>query len=56
MYNNLKKINKDEKWLNKELKLKGKDISDIILATVDINDKVVFYERNKGVVSLDVLE
>ena len=48
MYNNLKKINKDEKWLNKELKLKGKDISDIILATVDINDKVVFYERNKG--------
>lgn len=56
MYNNLKKINKDEKWLNKELKLKGKDISDIILATVDINDKVVFYERNKGVVSLDVLK
>lgn len=56
MYNNLKKINKDEKWLNKELKLKDKDISDIILATVDINDKVVFYERNKGVVSLDVLE
>ena len=56
MYNNLKKINKDEKWLNKELKLKGKDISDIILATVDINDKVVFYERNKGVVSVDVLE
>lgn len=56
MYNNLKKINKDDKWLNKELKLKGKDISDIILATVDINDKVVFYERNKGVVSLDVLE
>lgn len=56
MYNNLKKINKDKKWLNKELKLKGKDISDIILATVDINDKVVFYERNKGVVSLDVLE
>lgn len=56
MYNNLKKIKKDEKWLNKELKLKGKDISDIVLATVDINDKVVFYERNKGVVSLDVLE
>lgn len=56
MYNNLKKINKDEKWLNKELKLKGKDISDIILATVDINDMVFFYERNKGVVSLDVLE
>lgn len=56
MYNNLNKINKDEKWLNKELKLKGKDISDIILATVDINDKVFFYERNKGVVSLDVLE
>lgn len=56
MYNNLNKINKDEKWLNKELRLKGKNISDIILATVDINDKVVFYERNKGVVSLDVLE
>ena len=47
MYHNLKVINKDVEWLNKELKIKGKKIDDIILSTVDINGKINFYERNK---------
>ena len=57
MYNNLKNINKDEKWLNKELKVRGyKDLSKILLATVDINEKLVVYEKNNDVPSLDILE
>lgn len=56
MYKNLEYINKNEKWLNKELKNNKKDISNIILATVDVNDKIVFYERNKGKKVLNVLE
>ena len=57
MHNNLKNINKDEKWLNKALKVKGyHDISKILLATVDINEKIVVYERNLNIDSKDVLE
>ena len=40
-------INKDEEWLNHELKIKGKNLKDVLLATVDVNEKVIFYERNK---------
>lgn len=57
MHNNLKNINKNEEWLNKELKVKGyRDISKILLATVDINEKIVIYERNYNLDSKDVLE
>ena len=57
MYNNLKNINKDEKWLEHELKINGyNDFSKILLATVDINEKMVIYEKNKEVESIDVLE
>ena len=57
MHNNLDNINKDEKWLNKGLKVKGySDISKILLATVDINEKIVIYERNNNIDSKDVLE
>lgn len=57
MHNNLKNINKDEKWLNKTLKVKGySDISKILLATVDVNEKIVIYERNYNIDSKDVLE
>lgn len=56
MKHNLKAINKDENWLLKELKIKGKAVDDIILATLDINDKLVFYERNKKGKILNVLE
>lgn len=56
MYKNLKNINKTEEWLLKEMKVRGKEIEDIILATVDINNKIVFYERNKGMKVSNVLE
>ena len=57
MINNLKKINKDEKWLYKQLKVKGySDFCNILLATVDINEKIVIYERNYNETSNNVLE
>ena len=56
MYNNLENIHKTEKWLLKELKIKGKELKDILLATVDVNEKLVLYERNTLDKSLDVLE
>ena len=57
MHNNLENINKDEKWLNKELKIRGyRDISKILLATVDNNKKITIYERNYNIGSKDVLE
>lgn len=57
MHNNLKNIKKDEKWLNKQLKVKGySDISKILLATIDVNEKLVIYERNYNIDSKDVLE
>lgn len=57
MKENINNIDKDIKWLKHELKMKGyKEIDDILLATVDVNDKLIVYERNKGVKSKDVLE
>lgn len=56
MYNNLSNINKTKKWLMKEIKKNNKDINNVILATVDINENIVFYERNKDKQVLNVLE
>ena len=56
MKKNLSIINKDEEWLNHELKIKGKNLKDVLLATVDVNEKVIFYERNKNIQDLTVLE
>ncbi len=56
MYKNLEEINKNTDWLNRKLKIMGKDISNILLATVDINDKLNVYEKNKTSKVLDVLE
>lgn len=57
MPKNLTNMHKDINWLNKELKIKGyKDYDDILLATLDVNDKVIVYERNYNVNILDVLE
>ena len=57
MHNNLDNIRKDEKWLNKQLKIKGyHDISKILLATVDDKHKITIYERNYNIDSKDVLE
>ena len=56
MDRNLKEINKDEKWLLKELKIKGYPLEDILLATVDVNEKLVIYERNRETNDINVLE
>ena len=57
MHNNLKNINKDEKWLKQELKVKGyADLDKILLATVDLNNKITIYERNLNIESKDILE
>ena len=57
MPNNLKNIKKDEDWLKKELKVKGyKELDNILLATLDINEKLVIYEKNHGLEPFDVLE
>ena len=45
MDDNLINIGKDTEWLLHELKCKGKKVHDILLATVDINDKLTLYER-----------
>ncbi len=46
MIKNLKDINKNEQWLKKELKVKGKQLNNIILATVDNNEKLVIFEKD----------
>ena len=57
MYNNLSGINKDESWLKKQLKISGyNNISDILLATINIDKKIVVYKKNKEIKTKDVLE
>lgn len=57
MHKNLENMNKDEKWLLKELKVKGyTDTTKILLATLDIDQKLTIYEKNNGVKSQDVFE
>ena len=57
MHNNLINIKKDSRWLKQQLKIKGyNDITKILLATVDINSKMIIYERNYEIESNNVLE
>ena len=57
MKNNLEHMNKNTKWLEKELKIKGyHDLSNILLATLDIDEKLTVYERNSREKVLNVLE
>lgn len=56
MNDNLINIGKTEKWLLHELDVKGKNVSDILLATVDINDKIVIFDRRKDIDSKKILE
>lgn len=56
MYNNLYILNKNEEWLIKQLKIKGFKINDILLATLDLDDKLTIYERNINEKALNVLE
>lgn len=57
MHKNLKSMNKTETWLKNQLKVKGyTDLSKILLATLDINEKIVIYEKNENKKSLNILE
>ena len=47
MQNNLKNMNKTEEWLTKQIKIQGyKNPSPILLATLDINDKLTIYKKS----------
>ena len=55
--NNLKYMNKSKNWLIHELKIRGyNDLSNVFLVTLDINEKVTIYEKNKDLDSFDILE
>ena len=57
MHNNLLLIGKDDKWLLRVLEVKGyKNIKNILLCTLDSNEKVTIYENNINEKSLDILE
>lgn len=57
MKNNLKNMHKTEEWLISNLKLKGcNDLSRVLLVTLDNNEKITIYEKNRDINSFDVLE
>lgn len=57
MENNLKNIGKEINWLEQQLKIKGyKNIEDILLATLDFNEKLTVYDKNKNKNIKNVLE
>jgi len=57
MKKNLNNVGKDEDWLDRSLRLKGyKNFSNILLATVDNNEKLIVYERNEDITEFNVLE
>lgn len=57
MSKNLVKINKDEKWLIKQLKIKGyKNYDKILLATVDVNEKLCVFDKKDNVTIKNLLE
>lgn len=56
MKGNLENMHRTEKWLEKQLKVKGKNLDDILLATLDMEDKLTLYERNNSIKVDDVLE
>lgn len=55
MLKNIENMNKTEEWLKHEIKIKGYDIEDILLCTLDNNGKINIYEKCK-VKPLNVLE
>ena len=56
MHGNLENMHKTEKWLLKQLSVKGKKLEEILLATLDMEDKLILYERNNEIKVDDVLE
>ena len=57
MKNALEYMHKDEQWLQKELKVKGyTSYENILLATLDVQEKLIVYEKNLQKEAIDVLE
>jgi uncharacterized membrane protein YcaP (DUF421 family) len=56
MYNNLYNMKKNKEWLYKELKVKGYQLKDVLLATLDNNEKLNIYEKNIEVDAINLLE
>ena len=56
MSKTLETIHKTSEWLEKEIHNKGKRLEDILLATLDVDDKLVIYEKHVKDEILDVLE
>lgn len=56
MDRNLNQIKKDKEWVLKELKIKGYKLDDVLLATIDVEGKLVIYERNLDLQDINVLE
>lgn len=57
MENNIMNMHKTIEWVEKELRVKGyKDLENILLVTLDIEDKLTIYEKNKNVKVYNVLE
>jgi uncharacterized membrane protein YcaP (DUF421 family) len=53
---NLANVKKTKEWVDRELKLKGYDsYENILLATLDKNDKFIIYEKNENKNTTDVL-
>lgn len=56
MKNNLKNMNKTESWLLQQLKEKGYKIENILLTTLDIDEKLTVYEKNEKEKPHNILE
>jgi len=56
MNDNLNNMGKNLKWLNHEIKIKGYKLEDVLLATLDFNEKLTIYERNLDKKIKNVLE
>lgn len=57
MHKNLKLMHKTEDWLISQLKQKGyNNIKEVLLCTLDTNEKVTIYEDNVSEEVLDILE
>lgn len=53
--NNLYNMKKDINWLEKELKIRGFKLNDVLLATLDNSEKLNFY-LDEDIVPLEILE
>ncbi|HPF83152.1 MAG TPA: DUF421 domain-containing protein [Bacilli bacterium] len=56
MLNNLKNMGKDITWIEHELSVSGSKLEDILLATLDVSDKLTIYEEKNNEKIKNILE